>query len=209
MVGLDGSRAMLRHARMNAADVPLIQADVRKFGLRSHFDAVFCLFDSLNHLLSVGDLTMAFHSVYACLKPGGLLLFDVNTELGYALHWKGTQELVCGDSRVHTRSYYDADRHLGVFDVTTDRLGGVGAVSEKATLWQRCHSPREIREALAHAGFRIVETYGLEGDALVSGSVERSERTFYLCRRPRTRRQLHTLGDSRLLFDAAPEPLSQ
>jgi hypothetical protein len=179
------------------------------FGLRPHFDAVICLFDSLNHLLSVSDLELAFHSVYSCLKPGGLFLFDVNTESGYALYWNGTQVLASHESQVRTCSRYYPDRHLGVFTATIDRPGSVGAASEKAELWQRCHSQEEIREALTRSGLSVVDTYGLEGDALVSGSVDRAERAFYLCRRPGTRRLRRTVHDSGLTFGTTPGPMSQ
>ncbi len=106
VTGLDGSGAMLQLARTNAPGVPLIQGDARAFALRSWFDAVLCVFDSFNHLLSTSDLVMAFRCVYSCLKPGGWLCFDVNTEVGYALHWKGEDELVSDDSLVRTWSQY-------------------------------------------------------------------------------------------------------
>lgn len=183
MVGLDGSRAMLRYARANADGVPLVQADVRQFGMREHFDAVLCLFDSLNHLLAVEELNAAFRSVFRCLRPGGWFLFDVNTAHGYALHWNGRREMAAEEHVVRTWSDYDVDRRLGVFRATIRRLGSTGWTEEEVTLWQRCHGDEEIRSALADAGFSTIEAYGIEQDALVAGSVERSERAFYLCRR--------------------------
>jgi len=190
VVGLDGSRAMLQYARTNAADVPFVQADARQFGMREHFDAVLCLFDSLNHLLSVEDLHAAFRSVLRCLRPGGWFVFDVNTAYGYALHWNGCDEMTADDHVVRTWSGYDEGRRLGVFRATIKRHGEMGWTEDEVTLWQRCHGDGEIRTALTDAGFSAVETYGLEQDSLVSGSVERSERVFYLCRRPlRTRRR--------------------
>jgi len=188
MVGLDGSRAMLRYARANADGVPLVQADVRQFGMRERFDAALCLFDSLNHLLAVDELSATFRSVFRCLRPGGWFLFDVNTAYGYVLHWNGRREMAAEDHVVRTWSDYDVDRRLGVFRATVRRRGAVGWTEEGVTLWQRCHGDEEIRNALTDAGFSTIETYGIEQDALVAGSVERSERAFYLCRRaPRTR----------------------
>ena len=189
---------------MNAPGVPLIQGDARMFGLRSRFDAVLCLFDSLNHLLSVGDLTMAFHSVCACLKPGGLLLFDVNTELGYTLHWNGEEQLASDESRVHTWSHYDAEKQFGAFRASVERLDGAASVTEEAILWQRCHSHEEIQEALTQAGFNGVETYGLEGDALVSDPRGRAERAFYLCRRRRADARHQAFQALRVVPEATP-----
>jgi SAM-dependent methyltransferase len=186
MVGLDGSRAMLRYAHVNAPDAPLIQADVRQFRLKPRFDAVLCVFDSLNHLLSSEDLSRAFQSVWACLRPGGWFLFDVNTETGYLCHWHGSSELATDNHRVRTISEYDREKHLGVFKARIERRGPDGWVEDEALLLQRCHSDAQIRGALEGAGFNSLEVCGVEGEALVTGDLERADRTFYLCRRPRS-----------------------
>jgi len=193
MVGLDGSRAMLRYARANAGGVPLVQADVRQFGMRDRFHAVLCLFDSLNHLLAVDELNATFRSVFRCLRPGGWFLFDVNTAYGYVLHWNGCREMGAEDHVVRTSSDYDVNRRLGVFRATIRRLGATGWTEEEVTLLQRCHRDEEIRGALTDAGFSTIETYGIEQDSLVAGSVERSERAFYLCRRPPVIRRKQTV----------------
>jgi len=183
MVGVDGSRAMLSHARTNAPGVPFVQADARMPGFRQHFDAIVCTFDSLNHLLSAEDLATAFCSAHACLRPGGSLLFDVNTALSYALHWNGEDEMTTDDCRIHTWSHYDVDERVGTFKVSTEWLETEAPTAE-AILWQRCHSHEEIREALTRAGFRGIETFWVDDGALVSGSLEGAERVFYLCRSP-------------------------
>lgn len=188
MVGLDGSRAMLRYARGHAAEVPLLQADVRSFGMRTNFDAVLCVFDSLNHLLSPGDLAAAFCCVASCLRPGGLFVFDVNTALGYLLHWNGCHEMSGSGYRVRTWSHYDDQRRLGVFKASVVQESTEGRTADEVVLWQRCHSHAEITDALRLAGFGAIETYGLDRDSLVSGSLEHSERAFYLCRRSRSPR---------------------
>ena len=189
MTGLDGSRAMLRYAHENAPDVPLIQADVRQFGLRPRFDAVLCVFDSLNHLLASEDLSRAFQSVFACLRPGGWFLFDVNTEIGYVSHWNGISEMMADDHRVRTRSDYDTGKHLGIFKANVERNGPDGWAEEEVILLQRWHSDSQIQRALKGAGFDSVEVFGVEGDTLATGNLERAERAFYLCRRPRPARR--------------------
>jgi SAM-dependent methyltransferase len=185
MTGLDASRPMLRYAQANAPDVPLVQADIRSFGMRSCFDAAICLFDSLNHLLSVEDLDAAFASVFRCVRPGGWFLFDVNTAHGYTLHWSGSREMVGTEHTVRTWSSYDETSSLGQFQANITRLGPAGWIQSEATLWQRCHDNEKLVGALSRAGFNLVEMYGLEGETVVSCSTEEVERAFYLCRRPR------------------------
>lgn len=189
MVGLDGSRAMLRHARTNAAGVPLVQADARRFGLRQQFDGVLCVFDSLNHLLSPEELRAAFSCVAACLRPGGWFLFDLNTTAGYLLHWNGRQNMGGSECLVRTRSRYDERSRRAVFTADISSPGAEGRIDHQVVLHQRCHSHGEVLAALAAAGFGSVETYGLEGDALAAGTLDQAERAFYLCRRPLSARQ--------------------
>ena len=186
MVGLDGAPAMLRYARVNAPTVSLIQADVRRFALRPQFDAAYCIFDSLNHLLSTAELSAAFLSICSCLRPGGWFLFDVNTEPGYVAHWRGTRELTIDGARVRTRSDYDVAQGLALFRARIGGRAAGGKAEEDVVLLQRCHSAGDIHSALKRSGFSAVEAFGVEDGAIVAGRHPRSERSVYLCRR-RTR----------------------
>jgi len=79
-------------------------ADMRRLPDVGPFDLVFCLDDSLNYLLSPADVRAALRAMRAALRPGGLLLFDVNTLATYStvfsqefwrhgraasFHWRG------------------------------------------------------------------------------------------------------------------------
>ncbi len=184
VVGLDGSRGMLLHARENAPDASLIQGDARRFGLLPRFDAIVSMFDSLNHVLAADELGAVFRSAFDCLMPGGVFLFDLNTETGYVRHWEGAQRLTFGEFEVATRSTYYRRRRLGLFRARITRRGAGAACARDVELWQRCHEPGEVLAALSRAGLAGVETYGVEGDALVPNWIEGSERVFYLCERP-------------------------
>ncbi len=189
MVGLDGSREMLRYARTNAVDVHLVQADVRRFALRSRFDAALCLFDSLNHLLSCEDLAAAFSSVSTCLRPRGWFLFDVNTPGSYERNWNGRHRRKAGDHMLRTRSEYDPERRLGIFRASITRVDCPSPQPEMVTLWQRCHSDAEILAALRASGFGSVEAYSLEHGTLANGYSAHAERAFYLARCGATRQR--------------------
>lgn len=78
--GADYSAAMLRVAgRKVPSGTPLWCQDFRTLEIPSPpFDAVVCLFDSLNYLLRLSDLQKAFRGVYRHLVPGGVFVFDMN-----------------------------------------------------------------------------------------------------------------------------------
>ena len=182
LVGLDGSRRMLRHGRTNAPGVPLVEADARRFAMRPSFDAVISTFDSLNHILTLDELQSAFHCVHDCLRPGGLFFFDLNTELGYLEHWSHSREIVGDGHTMRVTASYDRRRRLGLFRATIEQ-GADGQV-EEVELRQRCYASGDVVAALEAAGFADIETFGLEQEAIVPDCLDSAERAFYLCKRP-------------------------
>jgi len=180
IVGLDGSRQMLSHARSNAPGVPVVQADARAFGLRCCFDAVISTFDSLNHILTSSELDDVFASVRACLKQGGVFVFDLNTHEGYLRHWGGSSMITDRGYSVSTFSSYDPGRRVGVFRAEVWPLDVEEQTALTFELWQRHHSDRRVRKGLKAAGFHRVEAYGVEDGALVQGHIGHADRVFYV-----------------------------
>src|SRR5690606_20886948 len=84
VTGVDVSAAMLKQAQENARsfgfELSLYQQDLRQLRLSDRFDGAVCLCDSLNYLTEHSDFTQALQKVADALKPGGIFLFDVNTE---------------------------------------------------------------------------------------------------------------------------------
>ncbi len=79
MTGLDGSKLMLDYAKENAPAVEFVQADARDFNLGRKFQAITCLFDSINHLLSKDDVLLVFKNIYEHLEENGIFVFDTNS----------------------------------------------------------------------------------------------------------------------------------
>ncbi|MFW6057098.1 MAG: class I SAM-dependent DNA methyltransferase [Chloroflexota bacterium] len=182
VIGLDGSRAMLERAKRTAPGVPFVQGDARRFALRPVFDAVVCMFDSLNHMMTPGELGAAFRHVHECLVPGGWFLFDLNTETAYLRHWNGFHRIVDADMTVMCSSSYDTRSRRGVFELRFE-TASEGSVGDTVTLRQRCHSYPEISSALERSGLMLTSTYAFEQGACVSVPAPDAERVFYLCRR--------------------------
>jgi ubiquinone/menaquinone biosynthesis C-methylase UbiE len=79
VVGLDNSKEMLRVARKRLPDTEFILADMANFDLGQKFDAILCIYDSINHLTRFSDWQTMFTKVAEHLEPGGLFIFDMNT----------------------------------------------------------------------------------------------------------------------------------
>lgn len=50
------------------------------FKIDQTFDVIFCVFDSINHLLKFSQWESMFKHSYAHLNDGGTLIFDINTQ---------------------------------------------------------------------------------------------------------------------------------
>lgn len=78
--GIDISREMLAIARKKLPEIKLTQQNMVSFSLSNKFDAIICLFDSINHLVEYEDWETVFSRVHLHLNMGGLFIFDINTQ---------------------------------------------------------------------------------------------------------------------------------
>ncbi len=181
VTGLDRSEEMLGYARRNAPSCRLILADARSFKLPPVYHAVISTFDSLNHIMTVRELTAVFRNVYRALAPGALFLFDMNMEQAFIDHWADYFAIVEDEDVCVLRGTYDRNRRIGRYDITMFRR-------EKKMLWrrtdavisERCYAAREIRRALRTARFKEISTHDAQKEL---GLAEHVGRIFFLARK--------------------------
>ena len=63
VTGIDGSARMLQFARKNAPSAKFILGDARTINLSPEYDAVFSIFDSLNHVMNLITRRAEFHGL--------------------------------------------------------------------------------------------------------------------------------------------------
>jgi SAM-dependent methyltransferase len=80
VVGVDLSPRMLEIASEKLPGVELVQGDMTEVRLGRTFDAVLCLYDSINHLLRFDEWLALFDTACAHLAPGGVFVFDMNSQ---------------------------------------------------------------------------------------------------------------------------------
>lgn len=158
VIGMDGSVAMLEFARRNAPGSKFIRADVRSFNLSKRFQAVIAAFDSLNHVMSLAELTQVFRNVHAALSAGGIFMFDLNME-DEAEQFGQTLDMIEDDHVCVVRAIYDNETKLKKYDVTMFRLLAGDWQRADLSLWQRYYDEAEVLAALTTAGFKRVKTY--------------------------------------------------
>jgi SAM-dependent methyltransferase len=179
VTGLDRSPEMLAVAAAKLPGVPLLLADMTAFRLDGQFDAVICVFDTLNHLPRFEQWQAVFALVREHLTDGGLFAFDVNT----------TGRL----RRLHSAPVFGSHFGPNAFSMQVRPFDGDVSLwtttiferNDEATF--RTHSERilelgvplaRLRAALA-ADFELLEQIGLDGEP----PTDDSERVFFAYRR--------------------------
>jgi len=178
VTGLDASQSMLDIAARKVPQARLFCADMTRFDLEETFDAVLCVFDSINHLVSFADWERVFDRAAAHLAERGVFVFDVNTERQLAAfavappwtQWFGDDHLLLIDVRDEGKGVYAWK--IRVFEYRDDsnyRLH-VEDIREAAFALER------IRQALRRR-FRRVRVF----DADRSRPTTRSQRLYFVC----------------------------
>jgi len=76
--GLDISSPMLEIAKEKISKGTFLNQNMSNFSLKEKFDLIFCMFDSINHLLDFESWKGVFESASKSLKGDGVFIFDMN-----------------------------------------------------------------------------------------------------------------------------------
>jgi SAM-dependent methyltransferase len=79
VTGIDRSPEMLSVAARAVPGARLLHADITAVSLPYRFDVVMCMFDTLNHVVTVDGWLAVFRCAHEHLTESGLFIFDVNT----------------------------------------------------------------------------------------------------------------------------------
>ncbi|WP_326690280.1 MULTISPECIES: class I SAM-dependent methyltransferase [unclassified Streptomyces] len=80
VTGVDRSARMLERAREKlGTQIPLVRAELPELPADGPFDAVLCVFDSVNYLSDEDGLRETLRAAGRVLRPGGTFIFDVNS----------------------------------------------------------------------------------------------------------------------------------
>ena len=170
----DRSEEMLHVARAKAelegADVQFEVADFTDFRADPPVDAIVLLYDGLNYLLEMEQVTAVLRCAFTSLRPGGIFLFDVSTPANSennAAYFEDRGE-ESEFSYVRT-SRYDRDRRLHVtrFELT---VSGTSSVEEHV---QRAYAMEEIEALVAETGWEEAHAYDGFSTAPATGRTER------------------------------------
>ncbi len=185
MIGVDSSGDMLGTAmekrERSGLDILYLLQDMREFELYGTVRAVVSVCDSMNYITEYEDLTQVFRLVNNYLDPGGMFIFDLNTEYKYR-QVLGSQTIAESreDCGFIWENEYDEETKLNEYDLTLFvREEGELFRRYEETHVQRAYSVEEIKAALLEAGMEFVAVY----DAFTrDGAEDRSQRIYVIAR---------------------------
>lgn len=189
MIGVDNSAEMLEIAREHPDDgILYLQQDMREFELYGTVRAIVSVCDSMNYLTEDGDLEQVFRLANNYLDPGGLFIFDMNTEYKYR-EMLGDQTIAeerenC--SFIWDNYYYEEEKineyQLSLFvedPVLSEKTGQDICRKFQEMHYQRAYSLAEVKAALEVAGMEFIAAY----DAFTRNPVhQESERMYIIAR---------------------------
>lgn len=192
MTGVDFSEEMLDIAMQKRTksghDILYLMQDMREFELYGTVRAIVSVCDSMNYLTEDGDLEQVFRLANNYLDPGGLFIFDMNTEYKYR-EMLGDQTIAeerenC--SFIWDNYYYEEEKineyQLSLFvedPVLSEKTGQDICRKFQEMHYQRAYSLAEVKAALEMAGMEFIAAY----DAFTRNPVhQESERMYIIAR---------------------------
>jgi SAM-dependent methyltransferase len=168
VTGLDYSAPLLALAREAASRLPAqtlpprwVLADARALPLRAQFDAVVCLYNSLNFVHDA-QTARALRQAASALSPGGQLLLDLeHRDVVARLQQPSREWRPLGEARVLVERNFDAIAGISSSHITVLHRRPDGTLEERQKLHRfRAYSGTELKAMVEAAGFTIMGFYG-------------------------------------------------
>ena len=179
MVGVDNSDSMLSVAmekkRSSGSEILYLLQDMRELELYSTVGTVVSVCDSINYILEEDELLEVFKLVNNYLYPGGIFVFDFNTDYKYGQ--------VIGDTTIAENrddcsfiweNYYDEESAINEYEVTI-------FVKEEDDLFrkftethfQKGYTAKKIAKLIEKAGMELVVMKDADTDGDITKESER------------------------------------
>lgn len=190
MIGVDNSEDMLRIAmdkrEKSGAGIMYLLQDMRKLELYSTVGTVISVCDSVNYILDSEELLKVFRLVNNYLYPGGIFVFDFNTDHKYRLIGEATIAENRDDCSFIWENCYDEEENINEYDVTVfvEEKDGLYRKFEETHL-QRGYTADEMRRIVEESGMKVLEMLDADTHKKVA---EDSERVYVIAKECTKRR---------------------
>ncbi len=164
-VGVDSSADMLTMARSKPeffeyAPLLLCQ-EMQNLDLYGTIDCCVCALDSINHLTDEKDVRKTFERVHLFLNPGGIFIFDVNTEykhkyvLADNAYIYDLGNLFCAWQNSYDDTSKTVEMNLDFFE----KRGTNSYSRETQLICEKAYPLDDLKKMLECVGFKLLALY--------------------------------------------------
>ena len=186
MIGVDNAEEMLEIAiekRMKSGlDILYLQQDMREFELYGTVKAIVSVCDSVNYILEEEELEEVFRLVNNYLDPGGVFIFDFNTDYKY-------REILGDQTIAENReecsfiwdNYYYEEERINEYELSLFIREGDSELYRKyqETHFQKAYDLETMKRLITQSGLEYITAY----DAFTKEAPTRvSERIYVIAR---------------------------
>lgn len=189
MIGIDNSEEMLiiakEKARKNNLDILYLLQDMREFELYGTVSAIISICDSINYLTEEEDVLQTFKLVNNYLDPGGLFIFDLNTEYKYQeILGENTFAYNTQKSSYIWENYYYEEEKINEYKLTLFVNEDKNLFKKyEETHYQKAYSLDKIIQLLNEAGLEYLGVF----DAFTFNLPNRESERIYIIAREKTK----------------------
>lgn len=165
VIGVDASPEMVARASAHAKEMHLsVRFLASRFDqlhkvVASPVDAVFCLGNSLPHLLTHGELLEALHAFAGTLNPGGILIIQILNYDRIIARRSRVQSVKEAGGKIFVR-FYDFEKDLVRFNILILQRTPQGVQHQLDSVMLRPIQLDGLSDILATVGFRETHAYG-------------------------------------------------
>jgi 2-polyprenyl-3-methyl-5-hydroxy-6-metoxy-1,4-benzoquinol methylase len=178
----DVSNDMVRQAIKKAGhanlSIDFSVCNMLEFTSKEPFDAVLCLYDSINYLDSEDEVIRFFSNTSLLLKDGGIFIFDACTEKNSLEHFDQRYEFDRAH-RYRRRSYYIRKQKVQVNEITLEVDGKF--YTERHN--QKIFTIKELTQMIRDSDFTLEHLFA---DLTFNKGSENSERVHFVLRNKST-----------------------
>ncbi len=186
MIGIDLSVEMLEIAAEKARnadkDILFLNQDMSDFELYGTVDAMVCALDGVNYLTEDGQLSDMLSKLHYYLNPGGILIFDINTEYKFRNILDGST-FVYDDKDAYCvwNSEFDQEEGICYFDLNIFTQNPDGTYTRRDEFQEeRAYSVEDIKKTVEECNLELLGVYD---NLSFNPPTDQSERLFFVVRR--------------------------
>ncbi len=182
MTGVDASPEMLSSAySKKSPGILWINQDFTELDLFGTYDAAVSLLDCINHMPNEALVRKYFHNIRYFIEPGGLFIFDINTEYKFEHVYKDNVFYSVDDDLSYIwQNDYDSKTGICTMDITFYQNDGEIYRRVDTVNKEKSYSVAKLSELLNESGFTVEALYG---DCVLEEPTDITERIFLVCRR--------------------------